>query len=79
MVDHDPDFSNVACKSPSADGSGCKECIVDQMKHGFPSCAPILQCRARCLCDCDDAMLTLSDCKKCMSRCKCSCVAYKYR
>ncbi|OAY33565.1 uncharacterized protein LOC110629573 [Manihot esculenta] len=80
----------VACPLASTAGSGCKECIVDQMKHGCPSCAPILRCMARCLwgggsrskcvkkCDCDGAMLRLSDCKKCMARCKCSCVAYRY-
>ncbi|CAK7345086.1 unnamed protein product [Dovyalis caffra] len=68
-------------------GSGCKDCVLDQMKYSCPNCVPILHCVARCLwggslipkctkrCDCDGGKPTLSDCKKCMSRCKCSCVA----
>ncbi|KAJ4826693.1 hypothetical protein Tsubulata_030019 [Turnera subulata] len=74
----------LACPS---DGSGCKNCIVEQMKYGCPKCVPVLRCMARCLwggtarskcikvCDCGGGQPTLSDCKKCMSRCKCSCVA----
>ncbi|KAF9679365.1 hypothetical protein SADUNF_Sadunf06G0007400 [Salix dunnii] len=69
-----------------SDGSGCKDCVLDQMKYGCPTCVPILHCMARCLwggsprskcitrCDCDGGKPTLSECKKCMSRCKCSCV-----
>ncbi|XVF75240.1 hypothetical protein PTKIN_Ptkin13bG0171500 [Pterospermum kingtungense] len=75
----------VAC--PSSNGSGCKDCILDQMKYGCPSCVPLLRCMARCLwggasrsncinrCDCNGGKPTLSSCKKCMSRCKCICVA----
>ncbi|KAI4295995.1 hypothetical protein L6164_035988 [Bauhinia variegata] len=67
-------------------GKSCKDCIVDQMKHGCPPCMPILHCMARCLwggtsrtncvkkCDCNDGYPTLSDCKRCMSKCKCSCI-----
>ncbi|GLT41357.1 hypothetical protein SLA2020_154280 [Shorea laevis] len=74
----------MACPS---DGSGCKECIVNQMKYGCPSCVPLLRCMARCLwsgtcrsdcikrCDCGGGKPSLSECKKCMSRCKCSCMA----
>uniref|UniRef100_A0A6N2K1W1 Uncharacterized protein n=1 Tax=Salix viminalis TaxID=40686 RepID=A0A6N2K1W1_SALVM len=66
-----------------SDGGGCKDC--HQMRC-CPTCVPILHCMARCLwggssrskcitrCDCDGGKPTLSDCKKCMSRCKCSCV-----
>ncbi|XP_048233059.1 uncharacterized protein LOC107262273 [Ricinus communis] len=76
----------LACGS--GNGNACKDCITNQMKHGCPACAPILQCMARCLwagaskakcikkCDCEGAMLTLSDCKRCMSHCKCSCASY---
>ncbi|ESR63100.1 hypothetical protein CICLE_v10017269mg [Citrus x clementina] len=75
----------LAC-GPSPDASGCKDCIADQMKYGCPSCVPLLHCMARCLwggtarakcihkCDCDGGKPTLSDCKKCMARCKCSCM-----
>ncbi|XVF27996.1 hypothetical protein REPUB_Repub14bG0157700 [Reevesia pubescens] len=74
----------LACPS---NGSGCKDCILDQMKYGCPSCVPLIRCMARCLwggtsrskcinrCDCNGGKPRLSDCKKCMSRCKCSCVA----
>ncbi|KAK6269116.1 hypothetical protein QUC31_013276 [Theobroma cacao] len=74
----------LACPS---NGSGCKACILDQMKYGCPSCVPLIRCMARCLwggtsrskcisrCDCNGGKPRLSDCKKCMSRCKCSCVA----
>ncbi|XP_038711508.1 uncharacterized protein LOC120005765 [Tripterygium wilfordii] len=74
----------VACPP---DRSQCKDCIVDQFKYGCPKCVPVLRCMARCLwggtskgncvkrCDCNGGKPTLSDCKKCMSRCKCSCVA----
>ena len=70
-----------------SDGSECKDCIVNQMRNGCPSCAPVLSCMARCLwggaskskcvkrCDCYGGKPRLSDCKKCMSRCKCSCEA----
>ncbi|KAL5576332.1 hypothetical protein UlMin_018031 [Ulmus minor] len=67
------------------DGSKCRECIVKQMKCGCPPCVPKLRCMARCLwggtskfncinrCDCGGGP-KLSDCKKCMSKCKCSCM-----
>lgn len=70
----------------SPDGKGCKDCIVKQMKQGCPACTPILHCMGHCLwggasrsdcikkCDCNDVYPTLSDCKRCMSKCKCSCV-----
>ncbi|CAL0301123.1 unnamed protein product [Lupinus luteus] len=69
-----------------ADGSGCKDCIVNQIKNDCPTCMPTLQCMARCLwngnsrsncvnnCNCNTAYPTLSGCKRCMSKCKCSCV-----
>ncbi|XP_015878661.3 uncharacterized protein LOC107414952 [Ziziphus jujuba] len=75
-------------KGCPSDGRECKTCIVNQMKFGCPACAPILRCMARCLwsgssrrncikrCDCGGGTPKLSDCKKCMSRCKCSCMAY---
>ncbi|KAF7840557.1 TNFR/CD27/30/40/95 cysteine-rich region [Senna tora] len=70
----------------SPNGRGCKDCIVKQMKQDCPPCTPILHCMARCLwggtsrsvcikkCDCNNGYPTLSDCKRCMSKCKCSCV-----
>lgn len=73
---------------PPTDGRGCKDCIVNQMKNACPPCTPILHCMARCLwdgssrpncikkCDCNTTYPTLSDCKGCMSKCKCSCVNY---
>ncbi|KAE8664446.1 hypothetical protein F3Y22_tig00112762pilonHSYRG00005 [Hibiscus syriacus] len=76
----------VACPL-KGDGNGCKDCVVQQMSYGCPSCVPLIRCMTRCLwggaarsdcmnrCDCNDGKPTLSDCKKCMSRCKCSCVA----
>ncbi|XP_022723215.1 uncharacterized protein LOC111280265 [Durio zibethinus] len=80
MVDTSP---ALACPS---NGSGCKDCILDQMKYSCPSCVPLIRCMARCLwggtsssncinrCDCNGGKPRLSDCRKCMSRCKCSCV-----
>lgn len=74
---------------PSDGGRGCKTCIVNQMKFGCPTCVPILRCMARCLwggssrpncvkkCDCGGGNPKLSDCKRCMSHCKCSCMAYQ--
>ncbi|XP_021895146.1 uncharacterized protein LOC110812633 [Carica papaya] len=68
------------------DRSGCKGCIVDQMKYACPSCVPLLRCMAKCLwggssrpkcikrCDCNAGKPRLSDCKQCMLRCKCSCM-----
>ncbi|OVA16319.1 hypothetical protein BVC80_8975g7 [Macleaya cordata] len=69
----------------SSNRNGCKDCIRDQMKYGCPACTPILRCMATCLwggkvqskcvkqCDCNGGKPRLSDCKKCMARCKCSC------
>ncbi|KAG4177931.1 hypothetical protein ERO13_A10G009400v2 [Gossypium hirsutum] len=72
----------IACPS---NGNGCKDCIVEQIRYSCPSCVPLIRCMARCLWGgaarstcisrCDGGKPTLSDCKKCMSRCKCSCVA----
>ncbi|KAK7303374.1 hypothetical protein RJT34_14278 [Clitoria ternatea] len=71
---------------PPTDGSGCKDCIVNQMINSCPPCTPILHCMARCLwdgssrpncikkCDCNNTYPTLSDCKRCMYKCKCSCL-----
>ncbi|WCJ28122.1 hypothetical protein M5689_009831 [Euphorbia peplus] len=64
----------------------CEDCIVDQMKNGCPSCVPNLRCMTRCLwsgisrsncikkCNFDGGKPTLSECKKCVSSCKCSCM-----
>ncbi|KAI3466521.1 hypothetical protein Pfo_023184 [Paulownia fortunei] len=69
------------------DGSQCRNCIMNQMKSGCPGCVPIMQCMARCLwagtsrsscikkCDCNGGYPRLTDCKKCLSQCKCSCSA----
>ncbi|KAF8030282.1 hypothetical protein BT93_E2662 [Corymbia citriodora subsp. variegata] len=74
----------VACPM---DGSTCQDCIVDQLNWGCPLCQPILCCMGRCLwggslqakcmrrCDCNSGKPKLSNCKKCMSKCKCSCMA----
>ncbi|KAI3973837.1 hypothetical protein MKX01_030413 [Papaver californicum] len=71
--------------STSKPNNGCKDCILDQFKYGCPACTPILRCMAKCLwggksqtkctkeCDCNGGKPRLSDCKKCMARCKCSC------
>ncbi|KAE7995289.1 hypothetical protein FH972_000107 [Carpinus fangiana] len=70
-----------------ASGGECRVCIVEQLKFGCPSCVPVIRCMARCLwggrsrsvcvkrCDCNGGGPKLSDCKKCLSRCKCSCAA----
>ncbi|CAI0440092.1 unnamed protein product [Linum tenue] len=67
-------------------GSGCKQCVVEQLQYGCPKCTPVLRCMARCLwggaaksrcaekCDCGGGKPTLADCRGCMSRCKCSCL-----
>lgn len=80
----------MGCSSQEAKGkrsSGCKECVVNQMKKGCPACVAPLRCLAKCLwsgssrskcvgkCDCYGGKPKLSDCKKCMSKCRCSCVA----
>lgn len=74
----------MACQP---NGGECKVCIVEQLKFGCPSCVPVIRCMARCLwggrsrsvcvnrCDCNGGSPKLSDCKKCLSRCKCSCVS----
>ncbi|XP_059663332.1 uncharacterized protein LOC132309002 [Cornus florida] len=68
-----------------SDGSQCRNCVLDKFKNSCPPCAPILRCMARCLwggksrskcikkCDCNGGYPTLSDCRKCMAKCKCSC------
>ncbi|KAL6992880.1 hypothetical protein U1Q18_010998 [Sarracenia purpurea var. burkii] len=79
-------YPAMACSSSG--GSQCRKCILDRFKQDCPPCVPILQCMARCLwgsaprggcvkkCDCGAGQYPrLSDCKKCVSRCKCSCLA----
>ena len=73
----------MACPN---EGSKCRDCIAKQMKCECPACSPLLQCVARCLwagtskpvcvkrCDCAHSKPKLSDCKKCISKCKCSCM-----
>ncbi|KAG4123948.1 hypothetical protein ERO13_D10G009100v2 [Gossypium hirsutum] len=78
-------LSSMGSITAIAYGNGCKDCIVEQVRYGCPSCVPLIRCMARCLWGvsarsscisrCDGGKPTLSDCKKCMSRCKCSCVA----
>ncbi|XAR53839.1 hypothetical protein NMG60_11022538 [Bertholletia excelsa] len=74
----------VACPP---NGRQCRDCILDRFRNDCPPCKPILRCMARCLwggasrakctkkCDCGSAgsYPRLSDCKKCMYECKCSC------
>ncbi|KAK4721016.1 hypothetical protein R3W88_011249 [Solanum pinnatisectum] len=67
------------------DGNGCRNCIVNHIKIDCPKCAPIMRCMAKCLwygtsrskcinkCDCKGTYPRLSDCKNCLSQCKCSC------
>ncbi|KAK3432171.1 hypothetical protein EUGRSUZ_E03934 [Eucalyptus grandis] len=71
----------------SSDGSACRDCIMDRLNRGCPSCGPVLCRIKRCLwggssrakctrrCDCKGGKPKLSDCNKCMSTYKCSCVA----
>ncbi|XP_047323122.1 uncharacterized protein LOC124926854 [Impatiens glandulifera] len=71
-------------------GRECKTCILDRFKKDCPPCAPILRCMAQCLwsgtsqgkcikyCDCNNRYPNIYDCKKCMSKCKCSCQARPY-
>ncbi|XP_050368194.1 uncharacterized protein LOC126786415 [Argentina anserina] len=80
--------SGCGCQSCPANGGECRTCIVNQMKFGCPTCVPILRCMARCLwggssrmnctkkCDCGGGTPKPSDCKKCMARCKCSCMSF---
>ncbi|KAL5769243.1 hypothetical protein ACOSP7_015803 [Xanthoceras sorbifolium] len=69
----------LSTRSSKKDRSGCKDCVANQMRYGCPSCVPLLHrmARTKCIqkCDCNGGKPKLSDCKKCMSRCKCSCVA----
>lgn len=70
-----------------SDGTECKDCVLNQMKQSCPSCGPVLRCMARCLwagksrekctkkCDCNGEWPKLSDCKNCMSKCRCSCIS----
>ncbi|XP_057537564.1 uncharacterized protein LOC130815200 [Amaranthus tricolor] len=71
-----------ACPNDSSD---CRDCILKRMKYDCPSCVTTLRCMAKCLwagtsktrctkkCDCNDNYPKLSDCKNCMSKCRCSC------
>ncbi|PQQ21175.1 uncharacterized protein Pyn_04498 [Prunus yedoensis var. nudiflora] len=78
-------FPALACPS---DGIQCRDCVANQMKFGCPECTPVLRCMARCLwggssrancvkrCNCGSGgKPKLSDCKKCMLRCKCNCMS----
>ncbi|KAL1358619.1 uncharacterized protein LOC107482830 [Arachis duranensis] len=80
-------MASPALSCMPSDGMGCKDCIVNQMSSSCPSCTPILHCMARCLwgggsrpyciskCDCNKGGYpTLSDCKRCMFKCKCNCL-----
>ncbi|ESQ35621.1 hypothetical protein EUTSA_v10009916mg [Eutrema salsugineum] len=79
--------SGGVCRHPPSKTS-CKTCMEEQMKYVCPKCVPILRCMARCLwggvsqrkcttsCGCDTvAKPSLVECKRCVSRCKCSCAA----
>ncbi|KAH6795887.1 hypothetical protein C2S51_036873 [Perilla frutescens var. frutescens] len=73
------------CAGCPSGGRVCSDCIVRQMKSGCPGCVPLMQCMGKCLwggasrsncvkkCDCDGGYPRLSDCKKCVAQCKCSC------
>ncbi|KAK1430943.1 hypothetical protein QVD17_14079 [Tagetes erecta] len=73
----------------SSKGGDCKNCISNAMRKDCPKCFPIMKCMAKCLwantpkskcvkqCDCNtDSYPRLSDCKNCLSPCKCNCAAY---
>ncbi|XP_010533781.1 PREDICTED: uncharacterized protein LOC104809471 [Tarenaya hassleriana] len=77
-------------RTRSRNSNSCKTCVSEQLNYGCPKCVPLLRCMARCLwgggsqrkctatCGCDAAAAvkpSLSDCKRCVSRCKCSCIA----
>ncbi|KAG7653994.1 hypothetical protein ISN44_As01g012110 [Arabidopsis suecica] len=77
--------SGGVCRHPPSRNS-CKTCMAEQMKYDCPKCVPVLRCMARCLwggvtqrkctttCGCDTAAKpSLLECKRCVSRCKCSC------
>ncbi|XP_033509836.1 uncharacterized protein [Nicotiana tomentosiformis] len=77
----------LPCLGCPTDGDGCRNCIVNHMKADCPKCAPIMRCMAKCLwggtsrtkctkkCDCKGVYPRLSDCKNCLSQCKCSCTS----
>nr|GMD86023.1 uncharacterized protein LOC109242719 [Ipomoea batatas] len=66
---------------------GCRDCIVKHTMKDCPKCSTIMCCMAQCLwggssrskctkkCDCNGGYPRLSDCKNCLSPCKCSCSA----
>ncbi|KAJ4879209.1 Uncharacterized protein Rs2_36263 [Raphanus sativus] len=73
------------CRHPPSQNS-CKTCVVEQMNFNCPKCVPVLGCMARCLwggvsqrkctttCGVNTvARPSLMECKRCVSRCKCSC------
>ncbi|KAI3823825.1 hypothetical protein L1987_05268 [Smallanthus sonchifolius] len=79
---------SMACPS---NGGSCRNCISNAMRKDCPKCFPMMKCMARCLwsnnntpkskcvkqCDCDTGSYPrLSDCKSCLSQCKCICAAY---
>ncbi|KAL9237047.1 hypothetical protein vseg_011637 [Gypsophila vaccaria] len=71
----------------SDDETDCRACLVKRMKYDCPSCVPRLRCMAKCLwsgkdkvrcakkCDCNEGYPRMSDCKNCMSKCRCSCIS----
>ncbi|KAK9715052.1 hypothetical protein RND81_06G140000 [Saponaria officinalis] len=71
----------------SDDETDCRGCLVKRMKYDCPSCVPRLRCMAKCLwsgkarlkcvkkCDCNPGYPRMSDCKKCLSKCRCSCTS----
>ncbi|KAL8091163.1 hypothetical protein AgCh_040317 [Apium graveolens] len=68
-----------------SDRSGCSGCIAKRFKSRCPPCQQIMRCMAQCLwdgtsqskcikkCDCNGGYPKVSDCKKCLAKCKCSC------
>ncbi|KFK43471.1 hypothetical protein AALP_AA1G129400 [Arabis alpina] len=79
--------SGGRCRHPPSQNS-CRTCMAEQMKYDCPKCVPVLRCMARCLwggvsqrkctttCGCNAvAKPSLGECKRCVSRCKCSCAA----
>ncbi|PWA83887.1 hypothetical protein CTI12_AA158550 [Artemisia annua] len=76
----------LAC---SSNDGNCRNCIANAMRKDCPKCPPIMKCMARCLwantpkakcvklCDCNtNTYPRLSDCKSCLSQCKCTCAVY---
>ncbi|KAK9064254.1 hypothetical protein SSX86_015634 [Deinandra increscens subsp. villosa] len=82
-------WSVISLGCPSTNGGDCKSCISNAMRKDCPKCFPMMRCMARCLwnnntpkskcvkqCDCNiGSYPRLSDCKSCLSQCKCNCAA----